>query len=375
MTNRTLADVIVIGAGLHGLSAALHLSIRGQQVIVLEKDYAGRHASGVNAGGVRRMVRDLAEIPLSVEAMKLWHEIEALVDDDCGFVKCGQAFIAETEAELDSLRERVHTVRDLGFEHEELIDADELRRLVPAIAPHCVGAITCRDDGAALPFKTVTAFRRRAEKLGARVISGAEVSTVSRKSGVWHVRAGGQDFEAPVIVNAAGAWGAKLAAKLDEPGPMEAHAPMLMITEPLEPFLTPVLGAVGRTLSFKQFDNGTVLIGGGFMGDADVDANRADTRLSSMVQSARTVLALFPQLQDVRIIRAWAGLEGKMPDMIPILGLSKLHEGVFHSFGYSYHGFQLSPITGRIIADLVLEGKTDLPIEPFRIDRFEDKEV
>jgi len=369
MTDRG-ADVIVIGGGLHGLSAALHLLLRGVRVLVLEKDYSGRHASGVNAGGVRRMMRDLAEVPLSVEAMKLWHEIEELVDDDCGFVRCGQVFVAETEAELTQLHDRTETVRDLGFDHEELIEADELFRVVPAIARHCRGAIYCRDDGAAQPFQTANAFRRKVEALGGRVKSGCEVTDICRSGDIWKVTTKSAKFEAPVIVNAAGAWGGRISAMLGEPVPLDPHAPMLMITEPVTPFLTPVLGAAGRTLSFKQFANGTLLIGGGYMGYADAERNRADTRLAGMAASAHTVQALFPQLRDVRIIRAWAGLEGTFPDMIPVLGGSENHETVFHSFGYSYHGFQLSPITGRIIADLITEGKTNLPIEPFRVRRF-----
>jgi sarcosine oxidase subunit beta len=364
------ADVIVIGGGLHGLSAALHLLMRGVNVLVLEKDYSGRHASGVNAGGVRRLGRDLAEVPLSVEAMKLWHEIENLVDDDCGFTRCSQVFVAETEDELTRLRARTASVDTLGFDHEELIGAEELFRVVPAIARHCKGAIICRDDGAAQPFQTANAFRRKVEALGGRVLSGAEMIDLRRSEGVWQVETRQDRYEAAVIVNAAGAWGGKVAAMLGDSVPLEAHAPMLMITEPVTPFLTPVLGAAGRTLSFKQFDNGTLLIGGGHMGYADADQNRADTRLAGMAASARTVQALFPQLREVRIIRAWAGLEGAFADMIPVLGRSGHHETAFHSFGYSYHGFQLSPITGRIIADLITKGQTDLPIEPFQVGRF-----
>jgi len=365
------ADVIVIGGGLHGLSAALHLSMRGADVLVLEKDYSGRHASGVNAGGVRRLGRDLAEVPLAVEAMKLWHEIENLVDDDCGFTRCSQVFVAETEEELNGLRDRTASVEALGFDHEELIGADELFRLVPAIARHCVGAILCRDDGAAQPFWTANAFRRKVEALGGRVLSGCAVTALERSGDKWRVTAGSGAYEAPVLVNAAGAWGGRIAAMLGDAVPLVPHAPMLMITEPVTPFLTPVLGAAGRTLSFKQFDNGTLLIGGGYMGHADADRNRAETRLAGMAASARTVQALFPQLREVRIIRAWAGLEGAFPDMIPVLGGSTRYDTAFHSFGYSFHGFQLSPITGRIIADLITAGQTDLPIDPFRVDRFD----
>jgi sarcosine oxidase subunit beta len=157
---------------------------------------------------------------------------------------------------------------------------------------------------------------------------------------------------------------------LDEAVPLQADAPMLMITERVAPFLTPVLGAAGRKLSFKQFANGTILIGGGHLGQAFPDANVAETRLGGLRESARTVVALFPQLRGARIVRAWAGIEGVTPDGIPVLGPGAA-EGVFHSFGYSYHGFQLSPVTGQIIADLVLRGATKLPVEAFRAGRFD----
>jgi len=120
-------EVIVIGGGIHGCSAALHLARRGVKALVLEKDHAGRHASGVNAGGVRRLGRHPAEIPLSIASMAMWHRIRDLVDDDCGFDRNGQVKVAESEAELALLKARVDEVRTLGFTHEELIDQRELR--------------------------------------------------------------------------------------------------------------------------------------------------------------------------------------------------------------------------------------------------------
>ncbi len=370
-TSKASPDVLIIGAGLHGLSAALHLALAGLRPLVLEKDHPGRHASGVNAGGVRRLGRDLAEIPLSVESMKIWHEIEALVDDDCGFARCGQVKIAETESELDGLRQRVEAVRRLGFDHETLIRANELRALVPAIAPHCTGAILCREDGAANPFRTVTAFRRKAEALGAEVLADTPAREIRRTGRLWQVRAGAEVFEAPILINTAGAWGGEIAAQLGEPVPLAAKAPMLMITERVVPFLTPVLGAAGRTLSFKQFANGTVLIGGGHLGQASPETNRAAVRIAGLRRSAETVGALFPQLAEVRVVRFWAGIEGIMPDAIPVIGPSAREENAYHAFGFSAHGFQLGPITGRILTDLVTKGGTDLPIEAFRITRFE----
>src|SRR5439155_4047933 len=115
------ADVVVIGGGVHGCSAALHLAKAGAKVIVLEKDHVARHASGVNAGGVRRLGRHLAEVPLSVASLELWQRIDELVGDSCGFESAGQVKVAETEAELDSLRARVAQLQALDFHHEEII--------------------------------------------------------------------------------------------------------------------------------------------------------------------------------------------------------------------------------------------------------------
>ena len=369
-------DVIVIGGGLHGCSTALHLSQRGVRVLVVEKDHIGRHASGVNAGGVRQLGRHVAEIPLSVASMALWHRIGDLVDDDCGFECHGQIKVAETEEELADGHARVAELRALGFSHEEVVDQAELRRLVPAIAPHCVGAVVSRTDGAAIPYRTTFAFKRKAESLGARFEEGSPVTRIARAGLNWRVEtAAGGRFEAPVLVNCAGAWANRIATQLGEPVPLEVIAPMLMITARLPPFIKPVVGATGRTLSFKQFPNGTVLIGGGMLGRASPDENRTELDFTNLAINARTVWDLFPVMRSATVVRAWAGIEARMPDQIPVIGPSGTELGVFHAFGFSAHGFQLGPIVGRIMADLITSNGTALPISPFRIQRFHQPAV
>jgi len=368
-------DVIVVGGGLHGLSAALHLAMAGLAPLVLEKDHPGRHASGVNAGGVRRLGRDFAEVPLSAAAMDIWHAIADLVDDDCGFQACGQLKVAENEQELAALSRRAVELRAMGFEHERIVGRDELRALVPAIAPHCVGGTWCAGDGSANPFRTVTAFRRRCERLGVRIASQTAVTGVRRAGGQWVVTTSRGKFQAPVLVNTAGAWGGEVARWLGEPVPLRAEALMLMITERVGPFLGPVLGAQGRTLSFKQTADSTLLIGGGQRGRAYPDENRGDVVVEGLRTSARTVSALFPQLRGVRVVRAWAGIEGVMPDGVPVIGPSRAAPDAYHAFGFSAHGFQLAPVVGRIVAGLVSGAGTDLPIAPFRIDRFNTGEA
>lgn len=134
------ADVIVIGAGLHGLSTAWHLAQRGVRVIVLEADYPGRHASGVNAGGVRTLGRHLAEIPLSLASRELWHNLPALLGAAASFVTIDQLKLAETDAELQKCRDRVAHLQARGFTHEVLINREEVFELLPTVAPHVVGA-------------------------------------------------------------------------------------------------------------------------------------------------------------------------------------------------------------------------------------------
>jgi sarcosine oxidase subunit beta len=323
-------DAVVVGGGLHGCSAALQLALRGLRCLVIEKDTVGRHASGVNAGGVRRLDRDPAEIPLSVAAMEMWWRIAELVGDDCGFRMSGQIKIAETEAELAALEARARLVRSRGYEHEELVGANELYRLVPALARHCVGGLVARKDGFAQPYQTTKAFR---DKAAAR-------------------------------------WGDAIAAATGDPVPFEVVAPMMMVSARLPPFLTPVVGAAGRKLSFKQMDNGTVVIGGGHFGRADAEAGTTSLDFRALAVSARTVAELFPIMRDASIVRCWASLEGFVADGLPVIGPGTGEPGIYHAFGFSTHGFQLGPAVGRILADLVTEGRSDLPVEPFRIDRF-----
>jgi sarcosine oxidase subunit beta len=360
----------VIGGGLHGCSAALHLALAGRSVAVLEKDHVARHASGVNAGGVRRLGRHLAEIPLSVASMQMWHGIEALVDDSCGFESHGQVKVAESESDLAKLQARAAQLRSMGFAHEELIDRTQLRELLPAVAPHCVGGLVSRADGAALPFRTTLAFKRKAERLGVRFHEGARVTRLLRERGVWRVATTRATYEARVVVNAAGAWGGEIAALLGEPVPIEPTAYMLAISAPVARFVEPVVGAASRSLSFKQFGNGTVLIGGGYKGRAWPETNRTALDFSRLADNVRTAIDIFPCMHDAAIVRAWAGIEGRMPDDIPVLGPSSSSEGVWHSFGYSAHGFQLGPVCGSIIAELVTMGSTPFDIEPFSIRRF-----
>ena len=367
--NRISADTAIIGGGLHGCSAALQLAARGVSCIVLEKDHVGRHASGVNAGGVRILGRALPEIPIAMASREIWLNIRDLVDDDCGFVPSAQVKVAETARQLAELQYRSQQVRELGFTHEDIVDQETLRELLPAVSDHCIGGMVVYGDGHANPYRTIHAFKRKAEAFGVRFFEGVELTRIERSAEFWRLLTSRDQFEAPTLINCAGAWGGQIANLLGESVPVEVKAPMLMITARMPPFVKPVVGAQGRVLSLKQFENGTVLNGGGHCGKANVQSNETQLDTAGLTANARTATSIFPIIRKTTIVRCWAGIEGYLPDGIPVIGPSR-HENAFHCFGFSAHGFQLAPAVGSIIADLATTGASKLPIEPFRVDRF-----
>lgn len=289
--------------------------------------------------------------------------------DDCGFQAHGQIRVAEFDEHMPALLQRQAVLRRLGYAHEELIGAAELRRLVPALSPHCVGALIARRDGAADPHRTIAAFRRACEAAGVTILEGTGVESVDQQGGDWLLRARGRDVRAPAVVNAAGAWAGRLAALFGDEIPLGVKASMMIVTERLAPLLRPVVSVVGRALSFKQSDQGTLVIGGGLQGSADLDRQSSRVDFMALARGARAATDLFPTVGTVRIARSWAGIEAKTADLLPVIGASPNAKGVFHVFGFSGHGFQLVPVVGAIICDLVVDGRTGREVGAFAPER------
>lgn len=363
------ADILVIGGGLHGTSSALHSARRGASVIVVEADYVARHSSGVNAGGVRTLGRPLPEIPLALMSRDMWHALPELVGDDGGFVPSGQLKIAETQAELDECRERVALLEANGFTHERLIDRATVLELEPALSKHVVGGIWVERDGYALPFRTTTVFRLAAQRCGVRFYEGAAVSRIEQRGTRWYAQTPRGWFAAEKLLVAAGAWSGELALQAGESAPVHPEGLMLMVTHRVAPFCKATLGATGRPLSFKQFDNGTVVIGGKLIGIADLAGRHGEVDFMRLVKSAQTVVDLFPHLRHLGINRAWAGVEAFTDDSLPVISPSRTVSNLYYSFGYCGSGFQLGPACGRLVAEMIVDGAPSLSLDAFAIDR------
>lgn len=369
------SDVVVIGGGLHGLSAALNCARRGASVTVLERHFVGRHASGSTAAGVRTLGRDIAELQLSLEAAALWHEMEAIVGDDCGFVACGQLQLAEDEAALSSMTARVSRLKDMGHNHEQVIGRDDVRELLPDVSDHCLGGVWVQNDGSADPHQTIRAFRTAAEKAGVTIYEQCDVKGLRRTATEWHCETTKGTFEARTLVNAGGAWAEQICALAADPVRHAIRTSMMVVTERTSTHIGPVVSSLGRKLSFKQTGQGTLLIGGGSQGKLSADRQSASVDVASLAASVKAALRLFPATHSLRIIRTWAGMEAMTADHLPVIGFSRVAEGLVHVFGFSGHGFQLVPSVGKVLADLVCEGRTTKDLSAFEPQRTATKGV
>lgn len=376
-----LQDVLVIGGGLHGCSVALFLARAGYRVTVVEKSLAGRHASSVNAGGLRLLMRDIREYPLSVRAMEMWENlgdyVGARAAKACEIVLgTSQIALALDENEVRWAEAREKEMRGLGIRSEELIEVPELHRLLPGLTDSVMGGLISRRDGHANPANAARAFRLAAENAGARIVEGCGVQALNPiAGGGWRVQTERGMFEAGQVVNCAGAWGDRIAALVDEKIPLRVKAASMMVTARVKPFIKPVVIGIDQPLSFKQSTVGSLVIGGGILGKPCPDQGTSFTVMDRMRVGASATIAAFPALASVPILRTWTGLEGTTPDGVPHIGPSQNQPGLWHVFGFCGHGFQISPSVGEAVANSIINGRIDEKLLTFRPDRFAQTKI
>lgn len=371
-----MSDVLVIGGGLQGCAIALHLARAGVAVTVVDRGVAGRQASGVNAGGLRLLLRDLREYPLSQRAMDIWADLPGLVGEAAAAacevrLGTGQVAVAMDASEWDWAQARAAEMRRLGHASEQLLDATGVRALLPGLSDRALGGLVSQGDGHANPAAAARAFRDAAAAAGARIVERCVLRGVVRlASGRWRVETGAGSLEAETLVNCAGAWGAEVAAMVGEDLPLQVLALSMMVTARVQPFITPVVIGIDRPLSFKQSAAGSLVIGGGIAGRACLPEATSFTVMDRMTASAEATLEAFPALASVPVLRTWTGLEGKTPDGVPYIGESRVNPGLWHVFGFCGHGFQLAPAVGEAVAASLLSGQAQPMLAPFAPGRF-----
>ena len=370
------ADVIIVGAGIMGASAAFFLRQRGKSVIVLERGLVGQQASGVNFGNVRRQGRYLSQLPLANRARAIWDRLPELIGEDCEFVVGGHLRVCYGTEQADKLEAYARDAIDYGLDLG-MVSPSALRSRFPYITREAIAGCYDPTGGHANPRLTAPAFGRAAARAGAQVIENAEVTGVTKSNEDFLVEVAGQKtFRAPVLLITAGAWAGKLSATFGEPVPLAVHGPAMAVTEPVPYRVRPTIGVstpvVYETVYFRQVTRGNIVLGGSTRGPASAATNRATVIPENILGQMEQLRRVMPGLAALNIIRVWSGIESYLPDDIPIMGPSGKIPGLFYAFGFCGAGFQIGPGVGDVMAELIATGATTTPIEHYAITRFAD---
>lgn len=375
MSVTTRSDVLVLGGGLVGTSAAFFLRREHRRsVTLLERELVGRQASGTNFGNVRRQGRALEQIPLAHRARAVWGRINELIGEDLEFVPYGHLRACYTERQAAVLEQYARDVRPLGLELE-LFSAEQLRRRWGIFSPEVVAGSLSPQDGHANPRLAGPAFARAARREGANVVEHAEVAHVERDGAdfvAWTTD--GRRFRAEQLLVACGAWSNRIAAPFGEAVPMEARGPQMGVTEPLPYAIGPSIGVSTpietEGLYFRQIARGNIVFGGGLKGPADAERIRAYVKPDNVLRQMHELRRFVPAFAQVQLIRVWSGIEGYTADWKPVIGPSARVPGLHYAFGFNGEGFAIGPGVGEVMAELIATGSTSTPIGAFGIGRF-----
>ncbi|MDQ6639101.1 MAG: FAD-binding oxidoreductase [Pseudomonadota bacterium] len=368
MSDRLSVDVAIVGGGIAGCAAAVALRQAGLTVALLEKNLCGAGASGVNFGGVRQQGRHLAELPLARRSRPLWNGLNERLGEDVEFVTSGHLKLARSDAEMAQLERHAQDGAEHGL-RLELLGAAALRSELPWLGADVVGASLCAEDGHANPRLVGPAFARLARRLGAEVREREAVISAARGGDEFETRTEHLVVKSRFLVNCAGVAAGRIAASFGEDVPLRPLVPNMLVTEPLPFFVSRSIGVCGGGVYLRQIARGNAILGGGD-GWGDAESSRSRPLAETSLAAIASAIALVPALAGSHVIRTWAGIDGEMPDLIPVIGLSATTPNLVHAFGFSGHGFQLGPVVGEIIAELVTEGRSASPLAPFAIERF-----
>lgn len=369
MTRHITVDVAIIGGGLVGCAAALNLAKRGSSVALFERRTVGSQASGVNFGGVRQHGRDLRELPLSRRSREIWAGLPELVGNDCEFVPTGHLKLARDEAEMAILERFAGDAGEFALDIE-LIGRNALRERFPWLGDAVIGASLCPSDGQANPRLVAPYFARAARAAGARIHEHEAIVGATRSGDGFHLETeSGASVRSALLLNVAGAWADQVAAWFGESVPLDQQAPNMQVSEPLPYRLKVNVGAVGGGFYARQIARGNLIFGGG-RGWSDRDAIRARPVAGSTRDAMARLTEILPWASCAQVIRTWSGIEGFLPDGIPVIGPSSTTPGLIHAFGFSGHGFQLGPVVGEMLAQLAIDGTSSISLDSFAIRRF-----
>jgi sarcosine oxidase subunit beta len=367
------ASAVVVGGGVVGCSVAYQLARRGLAgVIVVERETVGSGTTSKAAGGIRAQFSTETEIRFSLESLGVLRSFKEEFGVDPGFKQIGYLFLIADDADLRGFEGRVALQRRLGVDVRIISPADA-RALVPALhVDDLVAAVWGPQDGLAGPAEVTAGFAKRARELGVRILEGVEVTGFELAGGrVRGVRTSRGAIATDVVVNAAGPAAARVGrlAGLDLPVlPRRRH---IFFTQPFPELPGPVPLTTDRASGFyfrKEMEQ--VLLSPGDVQDIGEDT-LVPMDWGMVGETVAKAVHRIPVIESAQIAGGWAGLRPLTPDDHAIVGPAPGVEGMFLAVGFGGHGFQHSPVTGRVVAEWIVDGRPSMDLSLFDPARFE----
>jgi sarcosine oxidase, subunit beta len=368
-------DVVIVGAGVHGLAAAYYLGKQHgvRKVALLDKSYLGAGASGRNTAILRSNYRTPEGIPFYDASLKLYERMSSDLGWNVLFSQCGHLTLGHNDSSVTGLRVRAENNQLLGVE-SRMIGCEEVGKLVPAInisreSRYPILAALYHPPGGIIRHDAVVwGYARACDRMEIEIHPFTEVTDISVENRkVTGVITNKGRIAAGAVLNSTAGWATTISRMAGVPLPIVTHPLQACVTEPLKPFLNVVIVSATLHVYLSQTDKGELVIG------AEIDPYQSYSMkgtLPTLEQMATYTLELFPHLHGVRVLRQWAGICDMTPDFAPIMGASSEISNFYMDVGWGTYGFKAGPISGKCMAELIATGKTPSLIEAFSPTRF-----
>jgi sarcosine oxidase subunit beta len=367
-------EIAIVGGGVMGLSIAYQLAKRGiTDVVVLERGYLAQGASGRNGGGVRMQWSTELNVRLMRESIDLCKHFAQEIGVNVWFRQGGYLFLARRKDEREKMERNVALQNKFGVP-TRMLSPHEALEIVPELdVSNVVCATYNPKDGVLFPWPFLWGYAHQAQSRGVEVHLYTDVKTIERSGKGFALTVEKQGRASTVranrVINAAGAWSPEVARLVGVELPNRPHRHEILSTEPLKPFLTPMVSVLSSGLYFSQSMRGEIVTGV-TVEDHEDGRIKLGSRLKFLSTVARELIAVMPRLADVKVLRQWAGPYDVSPDGRPILGEPPGVPGFFLACGFVGHGFMMAPVMGKYYAEwLAGAGKHEV-FDQCRLERF-----
>ena len=364
------AEVVIVGGGVVGLAIAYNLARRGLgDVVVVERGYLAEGASGRNGGGVRQQWSTELNIRLMQESVELCRRFAVDLGVNVWFRQGGYLFLARTAQEVARLDKNIAIQNRCGVP-TRMLEPDKAHEIVPELdLTGIIAAAYNPTDGILFPWPFLWGYARQAAAHGARIFTQTPVSGLEpQKGGGYLVHTPRGAVRARRLVNATGAWSPRLAQMIGVQVPTYPIRHEICSSEPLKPFLRPMVSELTSGLYCSQSMRGEI-VGGVTIPGHDSTYGMGST-LEFLATYARRLVRLMPILGEIKVLRQWAGPYDQSPDGNPILGAAPGHPDFFLACGFVGHGFMMAPIVGKLYGEWLTGGAPHEIFARYTLDRF-----